>query len=44
MLPGAVLAFPTDFLLPVYLSLAQSFPACVSLVAEVLDPAVLDAP
>lgn len=48
MLPVAVLAFPTDFLVPVYLSLAQSFPARVSLVilalTEALDPVVLDAP
>lgn len=44
MLPVAVLAFPMDFLVPVYLSLAQSFPARVSLMTEALDPAVLDAP
>lgn len=37
MLPVAVLVFPTDFLVPVYLSLAQSFPECVSFVAEALD-------
>lgn len=40
MLPVAVLAFPTDFVVPVYLTLAQSFPAGVSFVTEALDLAV----
>lgn len=34
---------PHRFLVPVYLSLAQSFPACFP-VTETLDPAGLDAP